>query len=345
MRGGGRFVVGLCVVVGLTIMLAQGFPAVATAAQEKPRGVGYVFLLDGTNGHRMLVAAGSKRADGVGEISVLVGGRDGLASYTAPATVTDTEVHADLGNLGTVALTVVKTGRTVTRRPRCGGRAVTFEVLRLAGNVEFHGEEGYTEAHASEVPIDYRFYLDVLCGFSSFGEVSGPGLPGAHLEVRSRVGSTSTSLDIRKNGPGKRTLIDVAVSEQHGAVEIGRTFSILTKAGAFLYEQGLDRATVKAPAPFSGHASFNRAAIRRNRWTGNLTVDLPGRSNVPLTGARTSPELFPAHWSAFTERGRPTARTPRGESRRPGDFATPWVTKSTREIWPSLGWLPASMES
>jgi hypothetical protein len=338
MRGGGRAAIGVGVALAVVALMAASVTGVEAASHEESKGGAYVFLLNGTHSHKMLVLAGSRRADGVGEITVLVDGKDGNAIYTAPATVTDTGIHADLGPLGSFSLDVVKTGRTVTRRPECGGRPVTFEVERLAGNIEFHGEDGYTEAEATEVPIYYRFFLDLLCSASSVGEESGPGLPGAHLRVKTHVGSTYAVLNARKNGPGKPSQIDVAVSEERGVLRIQRSFSTLAVPKSFVYERQLGKATLKPPAPFSGHAAFRRTAAPRSRWTGNLSVDLPGRSDVELIGRGAKTKLVHVRWSASSGRASARISAMGGDCGEQGAFVSlcenkaPWVTPP----WPIL---------
>jgi hypothetical protein len=48
--------------------------------------------------------------------------------------------------------------------------------------------------------------------------------------------------------------------------------------------------------PFSGSGRFNRVAKRANRWSGDLTVDLPGRAGVELTGSGDRAKLAHVHW-------------------------------------------------
>ena len=74
---------------------------------------------------------------------------------------------------------------------------------------------------------------------------------------------------------------------------ISRDIELHFGAGAFSYDPLLRTATLAPPAPFSGRASFHRGAVLENRWTGNLAIDFPGRSNVPLTGPGIGASLVP----------------------------------------------------
>lgn len=68
-------------------------------------------------------------------------------------------------------------------------------------------------------------------------------------------------------------------------------------AHSFEYDPKARTATVRPPAPFSGVAQFHRNAKPSHRWTGDLTVDLPGREDVKLAGAGFRARLAHAHWS------------------------------------------------
>jgi hypothetical protein len=104
-------------------------------------------------------------------------------------------------------------------------------------------------------------------------------------------------LQANKNRPGKRSRFEAEVHEKRGSVSISRSLSLWVGATAFRYDPLLETATLDPPAPFSGRASFHRGATPANRWTGDLTVDFPGRSDVPLTGPGVGATLVPSCWN------------------------------------------------
>ncbi len=67
---------------------------------------------------------------------------------------------------------------------------------------------------------------------------------------------------------------------------------------AFDCDPALRRAVLVPPAPFSGSASFTRGAAPNHRWSGDLNVDLPGRSDVPLTGPGVKATLVAGCWAS-----------------------------------------------
>ncbi len=192
------------------------------------------------------------------------------------------------------SLDIAPSGTKQTLRSRCGGEPVRGEPNIYRGAFEFHGEEGYTEASATTLHEYPRFFLDIVCGGGVGGEAGGEGLLGAKLRLLSRGGPVRLDLQANKNRPGARSRFEVEVDEKRGRIGISRSTTVWAGADAFDYDPLLRTATLEPPSPFSGRATYRRGAAAVNRWTGNLTVDLPGRSAIPLTGSRVRARLVPA---------------------------------------------------
>jgi hypothetical protein len=136
------------------------------------------------------------------------------------------------------------------------------------------------------------------CGSYGSLEVDGDDVPGAGLRLHSGRGKVTLDLTARKNGPGKRTQLQVELGEERAGISISRAMSQWVGADAFAYDPLLRMAVLAPPAPFSGSGSFHRNAAAPGRWSGDLTVDLPGRSDVPLTGLGVKATLVSGCWSA-----------------------------------------------
>ncbi len=295
----GRFVprLGLLHAVGLVAIavlaaapaLALLAPARAAALDSDLKGSA-VFRLEASHGYAILGFAASERLDGRGDIGLIVYRKGAAVAYSAPATVTPTRLDADLGALGRISAEIVPSGRKRKLRSGCGGDTPVIEPRRYRGTFEFHGELGYTEAAATDVPEYARFFLDVLCPGSGGGfETSGARLPGARLRTFSRDrGDRRLSLQLNKNRPGKATVFSATIAETRGRIRIERSVSGRQPARAFDYDPLLRTAIVAPSAPFSGAASFRRGAPPADRWTGDLSVDFPGEPDVGLTGAAFS---------------------------------------------------------
>jgi protein-S-isoprenylcysteine O-methyltransferase Ste14 len=268
----------------------------ATALDSDLKGFA-VFRLEASHGYSILGLASSERIDGRGSIGLIVYRPGASVSYEAPATVTPTKLEADLGALGRISADIVPSGKKETLRSHCGGSDVPrFEPHAYRGTFEFHGEQGYADAVATEAPEDAHFLLDVLCPGRGYGEVSGAGLPGARLRARSRHGDRRLSLQLNKNRPGKATVFSASLAERRGEIRIERSVSGRQPTRAFECDPLLGTATIAPTVPFSGAARFDRRA-GADRWTGNLSLDFPGERDVPLAGAGFSVPLVHARRS------------------------------------------------
>jgi hypothetical protein len=270
----------------------------AVSATDSDLKHSYAFRLQASDGYSILAFAVSQRADGRGEFVLFVDGKDGTATYVSPATVTATRIDADLGALGVVSLDVLPSGKKRKLHSHCASepRMVNIEPWLFRGSFVFHGEEGYTHAISSS-PHEYMaFFLDLLCIGAGSGEVSGPQRPGARLRLRAHRGEYHLDLQANKNRPSARTRFEVETHEERDGIQISRVRTAWAGAGAFAYDPQLRTASLQPPPPFSGRASFHRGAAPGNGWTGDLAVDLPGRSDVPLAGAGVDATLVPACW-------------------------------------------------
>jgi hypothetical protein len=259
-----------------------GAPAAFRSADGKqPLPVPGGFRLQASNGYSVVVLGAPARVGHPAAIAIIVNSKDRGVTYSAPATVTETSIQANLGELGEISVTFHPSGQPATARSKCGGRPVSFDSGYYEGRIDFHGEEGYTEVDATSAPGDIDFWLSLLC--PGIGGGNGAFLPGAQLHVRNpQLGPEFT---VVKNRPGARAKVEVGVSEYRGGISIERFATLLMPAGAFRYDPRLQTATLDPPAPFAGTGRFDRSKKANRRWSGDLTVDMPGREDVALTGA------------------------------------------------------------
>jgi hypothetical protein len=258
----------------------------------------FAFEVEASNGYSIFAVAANERADGRGEILLFVSGKHAGVLYTAPAQLTATSLEADLGVLGRLFLEAIPSGKERSIRTECEeGSKVSYEPQRYRGNFEFHGEEGYTEAVTDAPRERIPLLYEGECRTYSSLEVGGDDVPGAGLRLHSGRGELKLDLTARKNGPNKRTQLQVGVQEERAGISISRQMSQWVGADAFDYDPLLRMAVLAPPAPFSGSAGFHRGAAASSRWSGNLTVDLPGRSNVPLTSGGVKATLVAGCWA------------------------------------------------
>ncbi len=222
---------------------------------------------------------------------IAVAGKNQGVTYKAPATVTETSIQANLGALGEISVTFQRSGAAATAR--CGGHEFNFDSGLYEGKIEFHGEQGYTDVVATSVPGSIDYWLAEVCGgFFGGSNGSNPHARGAELYVRNPA--LGPEMSASKSRPGATARIFVGVSEYISGIAIERDLALRMPAGDFTFDRRLRTSTVRPPAPFAGSASFDRGKKAGQRWTGDLTVDMPGRADVPLTGSTLRATLVPA---------------------------------------------------
>jgi hypothetical protein len=271
--------------VVLALALTLLLPA-AVQGEESTTPSPTGFQLRASDGYVFSAFAGeAPAAGGEGWIGLyLMRGQRAGVTYAAPATVSRTTIDADFGRLGSISVTRVPTGRMKTVRRGCGpGSTKPVEVERYEGTIEFHGEEGFTEVSATSAPL---LEYPTFCGSGEEGGgTPGKSLPGARLDVeKRRPEKYRLEFDAIQERPGARTAVSAEVEEHRGEMEIHRATWTWASADALHYDRRLSTATVRPPAPFAGHGSFHSSARRTHQWTGNLTLDFPGHSDVPVTG-------------------------------------------------------------
>jgi hypothetical protein len=299
-------VIGICALAAISVAPAQGdallfqqateptIPFLTTSSEESPI-VPPGFTVKASNGYSIFVVGVAAHKGKPASIGIFVTGRRDGAFYAAPASVTETSIQADLGALGQIAVVFHPAGQARTERSECGGNPVSLESGSYEGEIEFHGEEGYTTFEGTQAQGGIGFLLDVLCPGISGGS-GGPFLPGAELDVNPRQSQPGPDLKVVKNSPRALAHFEVGIDEAREGISISRFSDPTAPAEAFEYDPKVQTATVHPSVPFAGRAQFRRNARQANRWTGNLTVDLPGRSGVHLTGGDLRASLAHARW-------------------------------------------------
>lgn len=265
-------------------------------AAARAAGVPPGFKLKASNGFSITAFGIEARKSKPAFVGVLARKRGEEAFYVARGTVTASSFQADFGDIGEIAVTFVSTGKVKTAHSHCNPQPFTFDAGYYEGKIAFHGELGYTDVQASKAPGDISFFLNIVCLGMSGGSGSFP-LPGAELDVGSPRPGGATHLTIIKNRPTARTHFEADFSEVHDGIGIERSAIGFAPPGAFRFDSSIRAARLHLPAPFSGTGRFHRRARPGNRWTGDLTVDLPGKQDMALTGGRLQASMAYAHWS------------------------------------------------
>jgi hypothetical protein len=280
----------------LALTIAVGMVTMPVTASARSLPAPGMFKLEASSGYSVLVGGIPSRRGRPASVFMFVRGRAAAVTYFAPATVTETSIQASLGELGEIDVRFQPSGRARRERSVCGGKPVAFDSGSYEGVIDFEGEEGYTQVNATRAEGDLQFFLDLICPGNIGPSGSGPGAPGAELRVRQRPTHPALTFVAHKNRPGDRAFFEASVTERHDGIGIERSVGSSGRASAFDYDSMLQTATVKPPAPFSGQATFRRNAAPANRWTGRLSVDFPGRSDVSLTAGAVHASIAHTEW-------------------------------------------------
>ncbi len=260
--------------------LAAGASALKSPpASEAPLLIPGAFRLPATNGFSLYVLAEPAWAGRSTTLLIYATAKGKGVRYSVPATVTETSMQADLGALGRISVTFHPTNqaKTVT----CGKRVIPYDSGRWEGEIRFQGEEGYASVEATAVPGNLDYVRAEICEVFWSGAGNGPR-PGAELFLRNP--GLGPGLAVFKRQPGAAAQMFASMREYVNGVSISRYASLRMPGKYFTYDHRLRTATVRAPAPFSGSARYDRDKKAGQRWSGDLTVDMPGRSGVALTG-------------------------------------------------------------
>jgi hypothetical protein len=219
------------------------------------------------------------------------------AIYTVHGHVTTSSIHASFPGLGRISARFHPSGQ----RPRdasCKAGRPIEEAGSFKGKIRFRGEEGFTSISATRV----KGSVERSCA----GERASRSRPGRWVRAQAlpqlfetrliavaKTGGRSvelaseTAAELSPNGQPTTVGNEVIASleERHGGVDIDRAALVDAKPITISAPGEVPvTASLTMPEPFSGSASFREEAGIPASWTGDLSIDLPGARDIPLTG-------------------------------------------------------------
>jgi hypothetical protein len=280
---------------GLAGVLAAIAASPASASSLFPPGG---FRLPASNGYSLHAVAFDGDPDERPDALILATERKhAYVNYIVlrKVTVTETEIKADLGGLGSVDLHFVPSGRARVERPTCDPEPIEFDSGFYEGRIEFEGEEGFTKVDATRAKGEILGAASLICVRSGV-EGFGGDAPGALLSLRRRWSGGSMEFQVKTNSPTRPTRFSATIEEHRDGMGIFRSVSTVAAPAAFDFDVPAQTALLNPPSPFQSTATFHRTSRRTpGRLGGSLSVDFPGRSNVSLAGSRGSLVRYADH--------------------------------------------------
>jgi len=203
-------------------------------------------------------------------------------------TVTETSVSAAFGGVASIDVHFVPSGKERIERSDCDPEPISFDSGSYEGRIDFEGEEGFTEVHATRARGEVRLGASLICGSGFDVEGEGGHAPGARLKVRRHWDGGHVEFEATKNSPSRPSRFDASILDIRGGLAVERDVRLQAGAGAFDYDVSRQVATLEPPAPFQGVARISREGAGMSSLRGSLSVDVPGRSNVMLRGSQGS---------------------------------------------------------
>ena len=286
--------------VGLTVVALGGATSEARAKPGYFVWTGYrenSLSVKGTNGFRITVSHTNRR------IELTASEGDAAATYLVPATkpALDGEIEARFPRRGRVSVRFHPSGPPHRfppfGLPECNGGGEVKQRGTFRGTIRFRGERDFTRVATTSAPgFVFRSIREVCKDTSpNDGSSSEPT-----YSVSALTGAQGRFVTFTALRPGPGSEIDDGATFFGSSFERRRGMKVVRVAVAQAEDETFaisgppgrpTAASVAPPAPFHGTAEFDGTVAGQALWEGTLTVDLPGATGLPLTGAPFSSRL------------------------------------------------------
>lgn len=290
----GRVFAALAMAAALACCLS---PAVASAARSFAFSS---FEAKGSGGYRFEVISG-RDGTKLPEVAITVSRGPLSTSYRAVGRQ-GRGFHADFGSLGQLRLAFHRRKRTVERPEK--GCTIISETGSFRGSFSFTGEGGYSSIDRTSANGIVLTLPNGFCGFPDDRPTPLPLPPGTgetQLTAKAQVphgfvefGAAAPS-DPSRSPLGEGSSFGAQLNERVGKLKITRLAQASGPPQSFELTGGRKPrgATVTPAAPFSGSASYARAAGAAPTWTGTLSVPFLGIGPTALAGEAFAVRLCP----------------------------------------------------
>lgn len=247
---------------------------------------------------------------GHSQVSLTLAKGEAVMALRTTGKVSRDRIEATFGDFGQISLRFEGAPKPLeggpfsrgVPKPDCRGHKPSLEAGTFRGTIRFHGENDFTSIEARAAPgtvtRNYRricetdpragrFHnlLENLSGRLRLTVLRSVGhVDGSTVSFQASVVNLGAIIGV-KSAPTYSFL--GSTSERREGVRIVRSFRANGETRSFTYsgkQAKQPNATVMPPKPFAGSAEYLKAQGEPASWTGPLTVRLPGRGSIELTG-------------------------------------------------------------
>lgn len=231
--------------------------------------------------------------------------------YEVPGQVSEAGLKVRFGRLGLIDVTFTPTATLdeTAPSPGCTGAPRTLREGVFAGTIAFAGERGYVRIEAPQVEGSMSVIAPWQCPeedeMSPFEPV--PGFPQskprpadgeretASLHTDNRRCLCFFAAGVHHRHSGGRSIFVGARAERRERMAIIRLTAASGPASAFDYDHEAGTASLRAPRPLWGRASFKRRPHGRGLWKSTIRVPLLGAAPLRTDGPGFTAGLYPEY--------------------------------------------------
>jgi hypothetical protein len=256
-----------------------------------PPGQVSTVTVRGSNGYRITIEQSQGRA------SLTAGTSRSSATYvTAARPIGGGGIGARFPGLGRVSLRFEPSGKPRKVPALCRGRRSIEQPGVFRGRIEFRGEMGFTHVAAAQARGHVLHTFASVCHGLDRNPIRSPNWNTLETSSRSDRGRLAFQVvEIPGTGPiPTLTFFSASTFERRRGMAIIRSVNRSTRHNDFAIAGPSgqpESATIAAPTPFHGNATFHAVPGKAGAWEGAISVELPGAGTVELTGAPSQSQL------------------------------------------------------
>ncbi len=235
-----------------------------------------------------------------GTVTLELRKEDQIATYKVPGEATEGGLKARFGRLGLIDVAFTPTNTLNSTEPGkgCAGAPRTLREGVFTGTIEFTGEREFVRIEGPQatgsMSVISRWECPETEAMEPFARVSRLSEATSRDEKRERESATLAAARrgfssyfvagvAHRHSGGKSVFLGAKLEIREGMV-IWRATEVRGPASAFDFDHAAGTASLRPPAPFTGHASFAARPHGCGRWRSTIRVPLLGANPIDTGG-------------------------------------------------------------